>query len=325
MKTLKLLFAFLVLTVCASAQTLLTNTTLSAAVANGRQQGIQVTSTTGIVVNTFLVIDTEVMAVVNVPSTGTIIGVVRGSNGTVAKPHVSGAYIFIVPIAATQAITNTDPQGACTRGSASLSQGQPTSQSTLYLPIYSTQSRTWWDCVGGNFVGGLPLQQVNAIPSLIYNIPTGGTIYTSIDTNGVALAATTDLYCSELDLPYSKVLQGIKMLNGTSVATDHHIYSLYDSQGVFLAASASTTSFGSASEYGGAAFSTPYLAVGPAQYFTCVQPVTAAGTASIRMAITQVNDFINAGIVTITAGSAPASITVPSGFTTAQGPYSAVY
>ena len=322
MKTLKLLFSVLVLAVVsASAQTQLTITTLGAAITLRKSQNITLASGTGVAVGADLIIDNEVVNVVSLNNSGgTSVYVVRGYGATAATFHLSGAPVVVVPTAAIgAALVSVNPQGACARG------GSTTVASTYYLPIYNTLSGEYTDCINGVFTTGklMPLQ---SSPSLFTNVSPGDTVYTSVNTNGVALAATTSLYCSELDLPSARWLTGEQMLNGTSVATDSRILSLYDASGNLLAKTATLTAgnYGSASEYGGGAFTQLFPAVA-GKYLTCVQPVTAAATASVRMTLTQHNDFIIGGIVTITAGSAPATITAPTTFTTAQAPYSGLY
>ena len=322
MKTLKLIVSFLVLALAsASAQTILGVTTLSSAVTTKKGQSVVLASGTGIAVGVDLIVDQEVMNVTYLQnSTGTSVTVVRGYGSTQAQPHLTGTPVVVVPTAAIgYALVSVDPQGACARGSST------TAQSTLYLPIYNTRTGEYTDCINGVFISGVPTPLASA-PSLLQNIPVGTLLYTSVDSNGVALAATTDAYCAEMDIPSARWLTGVQFLNGTSVATDSRIGSLYDANGNLLAASAiiTATNYGLASEYGKLAFTQLY----PAQagkYLICAQPVTAAGTASVRMALTQINDYIVGGIVTVTAGTANATITAPTTFTTAQSPYGGVY
>ncbi len=316
----KLSFVFALLAGISFAQTQLTITTLSAAVTSKKSQVIPLTSGTGVTAGTDLIIDNEVVQVTAVPSVGSSFPVIRGYNATRGAFHASGAPVVVVPPAAQGvAIVSYDMAGACARGSST------TAQSTTYLPVFNYTNGKYFDCLGGYWAGGVPLPLANA-PSLLLNIDPGDTVYTSVNTNGVALAATTDAYCAEIDIPSARWLTGMQTLNGTSVATDSRILSLYDASGYLLASTPTLAagSYGSASEYGGGAFSQLYVANAGA-YFACVQPKTSAGTASVRMALTQHNDFIKGGIVTITAGKANATITVPTTFTSAQTPYLGVY
>lgn len=309
----------------AFAQTILSTTTLTASAFKGaRGSQITVNSTSGIVAGTDLFIDRELIQVANVPSSGTTIGVIRGYGGTVGATHANSSLVFIIPAAAQPyALVTTSPQGSCARGAASLSGGLATSTSTLYLPIINQRHGTFIDCVGGEFVEGVnnPLQ---VTPFQIQAPPTGGTIYTSLNTNGTTLAATT-MYCTEIDLPFNKLLTGIGILNGTTVGTDNHLVALYDSTGNLIANSAAAGVLAATgSEYQSIAFTSKYYAVGPAQYFGCLQ--TNGTTATVRMLITQVMDtYLTKGVTSITFGTVPATITVPTTFTTAVGPYEIVY
>lgn len=95
----------------AFAQTVLTSTTLSAAVTDTSGVTVQVTSATGFTATTtgFLV-DREFFVVKAV--NGTIITATRGQGGTRASTHVSGATVTVGPQHAFQAYV---PSGQCTR------------------------------------------------------------------------------------------------------------------------------------------------------------------------------------------------------------------
>jgi hypothetical protein len=134
----------------------------------------------------------------------------------------------------------------------------------------------------------------------------------------------TEQYCTEIDIPVSYMLTGLAVLNGTTVGTDKHLLILYDSSGNVLANSAvagATTS--GASTYQKYNFLSKYYAVGPARYFACMM---ANGTTdTVRHAITAVNDNVLAGKLTGKTFGTVTSITPPSTFTTALGPYFALY
>jgi hypothetical protein len=102
------------------AQTVLTPTTLSAAVLSGTETNIAVASATGIAapvagVATYLFTDREQMQVVSV--SGTNVRVIRGVNSTRAAQHVSGATVYVGPPAAFRSGTSSGnvPTGRCTR------------------------------------------------------------------------------------------------------------------------------------------------------------------------------------------------------------------
>lgn len=330
--TKSLLFCGLLLTASLSfAQTILNTSTLSAAVYKGaRSYQFAVGSVSNIHVNDDIYVDSELMNVVAVPATGTVIQVVRGYGGTSAAYHLSGTTFWIIPAAAQPYALITsdfgqDPAGACSRGGTSLSGGLPNVQSTLYLPIFDTRTATVFDCIGGLFVSanignGTSL----SAPWEWQNPPTGGTIYTSLNTSGTTLAATT-MYCTEVDVPFTKLVTGLGVLNGTTVGTDNHLVALYDSTGNLLANSAvAGVLAATASEYQKIAFTAQYLLIGPGQYFGCMQ--TNGTAATVRMLVTQVTDnWLTKGVTGQTFGTIPATITVPTTFTTAVGPYLIVY
>lgn len=289
------------------AQTVLTPTTLSAAVSSGSIKTIVVASATGFTAGqTVAYVDRELMNVLAV--NGTTITVARGMNGTAATPHASGAYVFVgVP----QAFSTSTPAGSCTRSNE------------LYLPKIDTKTGYISDCLGGQWVAGDVGTAPLAADWKVKSPDPGATAYTGINTNGTTPSATT-MYCSELNLPHSKLLTGLGVLNGTTVGTDKHLVALYDSGGKLLANSAvaGATSAG-ASAYQDFAFTSVFFAVGPARYFGCVQ--TNGTTDTIRMAVTgQADTILTKGQTGITFGTIP-SLTVPATFTTAVGPFVYAY
>ncbi len=345
----KLALAFAFLGFCApfaGAQTLLTNTTLSTAAQGmgsvngatptGNLSIVSVTSATGIsapAANTsltsgliatseaqsYLYVDRELMQVKAV--SGTTITVIRGMNGTSSPSHASGAIVFIVPSAVFGAWAGgpADPQGSCTRSNE------------LYLPRINFSSGIISDCNGGQWVNGDAAQTTRTLVTGStsgangFRYPdTGGTALTALETSGTAPAANTQIYCTEVDVPFNMYLQGLAPLNGTTVGTDKHWVILYDSAGAVLATSAvagATTS--GASTYQKYNFISPYYAVGPARYFACVG--TNGTTDTIRHAATGTNDNILGGAVTGQVFGTSAAITVPSTFTTVKAPYFMAY
>lgn len=335
--SLGLLLAFAPL---ASAQTILTTTTLSSALAGmGSVNGatptpnmsvLSVASATGISAPTpntsltsgliatsdaqeYLYVDRELMQVKAV--SGTNITVIRGIGSTGSPSHASGAVVFVIPVSAqilwsgsTYGQAPAVPQGSCTR------------TSELYLPRIQFESGLISDCLNGQWYTGDALQTTRVHSKVLYAPNPGGTIYTSLNSTGTTLAATT-MYCTEIQLPYSKLLTGLAVLNGTTVGTDNHLVALYDGGGNLLASSAAAGVLAAtASNYQQISFTAPYYAVGPAQYFGCMQ--TNGTTATVRMLVTQVQDqYLTKGVTGITFGTIPATITVPTTFTTAVGPY----
>lgn len=306
------------------AQTILPTTTLSSAsYKGGRGNSVTLASVTGVVAGTDLYIDQELIQVESVPTTGTTVGVIRGYGGTQAQFHNSAALVFVVAAAAQPyALVTSDPQGACARGAASLTNGTSNVTSTLYLPIINQRTGRIFDCVGGLFQGGWQVPSQTAQ----YKVTapnSGATAYTSTGT--ATTEASAEFYCTEADLPQNKLLTGIAVLNGGTVGTDKHLAALYDSAGNLIANSAvagATTS--GANTFQTFAFTSQYYAIGPALYFACIQ--SNGTTDNIRMVVTGTQDtYLTKGITGGTFGTVPATITVPTTFTTAVGPYQYVY
>jgi len=321
-KLIPLLFLFGLML---QAQTILTNTTLSAAAkGTSRDQLVSVSSATSInapsaqdtTKQTYLFIDREAMDVRS--DNGTNISVIRGVAGTTSAPHASGATVFVIPV--SLALYNGGaygsapavPQGSCTRGSE------------LVLPRVQFVSGMISDCLGGQWVTGDALQNSRTLNNLLRLPDPGGTALTALETAGTAPSAATEQYCTEIEIPYSMVLTGLAVLNGTTVGTDKHLMILYDSTGNVLANSATaglTTAV--ASVYQKHNFVNKYYAVGPARYFGCMQ--TNGTTDTIRHAVTAVNDNVLGGAVTTQVFGTVIAVTLPTTFTTAKAPYMAVF
>lgn len=119
----------------ASAQTTLNSTTISAAMTE-TQKFVLLTSATGVAANDILFVDREALKVISISSTRA--EVIRGSNGTTAGPHASGAPIFTgVPAAFSRA---EPPVG-----------GSCTSTNEQYLPRVVVQSGNVYDCKGSRW------------------------------------------------------------------------------------------------------------------------------------------------------------------------------
>ncbi|MGA3015928.1 MAG: hypothetical protein ABSF62_02330 [Bryobacteraceae bacterium] len=324
MKTLKslsiALLAGMLFVLAAPAQTILTQTTLSAKIADTSTKVITLTSATGVSAPTMpsiqannlgsvLYIDRELMDVQAV--NGTYITVRRAAGSTKAKAHASGALVFIgTPnqfFVAPPSAGGGDPGGACTRTSETV------------LPYINVTTGNISDCLGGQWVVGV--RTANTPYRL--NFPaTGAVANTSLGTS-TSVGATT-VYCTEVNLPFNKLLTGIAVLNGTTNTNDHRYVILYDSTGNVIANSATTgTVTATNSVYQARAFTTKYYAVGPAQYFACFQD--SVGSDAVMMAVTGTNDnLLTAGQTGATFGTIPA-LTVPTSFTTAVGPYVYLY
>jgi hypothetical protein len=312
--------AFLISTalLCAAipgrAQTILTPTTLSAAVTTLPTRTIVVASATGFTAGqTDVYIDRSLYPVVSV--SGTTIGLGPAVSGTADGTHVSGALVWVgTPIAFNQnPRINFPNNGSCKRSDE------------LYLPLINVATGTIADCLGGQWIkGDAGTGSVTASRWRVYAPEPGGTIYTSLNGTGTAVGATT-LYCTEVWLPANKLLTGIGVLNGTTVTGNARYVVLYDSTGNPIANSALAGQASvSASVYEQYAFTAKYFAVGPAQFFACIQD-NAVGSTTVRMAVTQVNDnILTKGQTGATFGTIP-TLTVPTTFTTAVGPYVYLY
>jgi hypothetical protein len=301
------------------AQTPPTQTTLAAAMTRGTDtinlaSSTSVSAASGTNVVTGGYVDREYMtftANVNAAGTGNVWTVKRGVGG-VQSAHVSGAAVWIAPPGLFD-LGPTNRTGSCTR------------TSLQYAPIINVRSGVVSDCLGGLWLNGAGGSGITTASRFhVYSPEPGGTIYTSLNTNGTAVGATT-LYCSEVFLPANKLLTGIGVLNGTTVTANARYVILYDSAGIPLANSALAGAASvTASIYENFAFTTKFFATGPAQYFGCIQD-NAVGSTTVRMAITQVNDnILTKGQTGATFGTVPA-LTVPSTFTTAVGPYLYLY
>ena len=316
-KTLILAFV-LGLALSAFGQVQMIPTTFSAAVTSTSTTTVVLTAVTGLNSNsyavaantTFLYASGEMMAVNAV--NGKTLSVTRGYSGSRALKHASGELVFVGPsnfFSATR--PGLLPGGACTRSDFPA------------LPRPSVQGQVIYDCLGGVIVIG----QNNPLPQFEWTFPnTGAVLYTGVGTGsaGTAPSATT-MYCSEIDIPSSKLLTGMAVLNGGTASTDHWIYALYDASGNLLAntATAGTTASGT-NVYQQIAFTSKYYAVGPAQYFGCLQG-DHTGSSTVTMIKTGMQDtYLTKGQTSSVFGTLPA-LTVPTTFTTAVGPYWELY
>ena len=333
MKNLKtLLIALLFLAPALNAQTIVTWTTLGAAVDTmpgstnfapavraGQQTFVKVASTTGITApstsdntkDTTLVIDQEWMRVLAVNTTTLIVTVQRGASGTRAASHANSATVAVLQTSLTTYFRNP-AQGACTRGNEPM------------LPRIDPVTSIVSDCNNNQWVNGDAFTLQRLLNNLMQQPSPGGTAYTALETNGTAPAAATEIYCTEIDLPYSVLMTGLASLNGTTVGTDKHWVILYDTGGNVLANSATAGALtANASTYQKFNFVNKFYAVGPARYFGCVG--SNGTTDTIRHAVTGTNDNVLGGTVTGQVFGTAAAITVPSSFTTAKVPYIAVF
>jgi hypothetical protein len=285
------------------------NTTLSAAVGNTSSQNntFRLASTTGIVANsTMLFVEGEMDSVEAV--TATTVTVVRGVPTSRVASHPSGAVVWYGPPSYFQfQVPVGYPAGSCTRSAA------------LIAPYIDVGNNIFSDCIGGIWVRGISGQSVTDVLAP----DSGGTAYTSLNTNGTATVAGT-LNCTELHVVSNKLATGLAIMFGTTAGgSDKHLVALLDSAGNVVATSALAGAVNStASTYVRFAFTSQYLTVGPGQYFACTQSNGTSDT--IRMLVTGTQDTYLTTSKTGTFGTIPA-ITVPTTFTSAVGPYAYLY
>lgn len=142
-----LLIGLALLAVPVTAQTLLNNTTISAAVVKG-QRTIPLTSAANVAVNDLIVfpgVKPEAARIVAI--NGTVMTVIRGVSGTADADHASSSRVFTGPEQRFQRV-DPDTGGACTRANIQ------------YLPWVNLQNGMVWTCNGGvtpnTWYGGMP-------------------------------------------------------------------------------------------------------------------------------------------------------------------------
>lgn len=318
LKLLSFVLAALPFAAPADAQTMLTPTTLTAAVTASNQKTLSVASATNCIPNNLIYTDRESSVIESV--SGLTLTVRRGAAGNTASTHSSGILAicgppgaFAPPTTFARVDSNGNPVGTCVR----------TAQ--LYLPIINVKAGVISDCLNGSFQSGD--SNNGLVTSARFRVMTsdsGGTAYTSLNGSGTAVGATT-LYCTEVMLPNNKLLTGIGMLNGTTVTANLRYVILYDNGGNAIANSALAGQASvTASVYENYPFTAKYLAVGPGQYFACLQD-NAVGSTTVRMVVTGTQDnLLTKGQTGATFGTIPVLVP-PTTFTTAVGPYMYLY
>jgi len=277
-----LLALALIVAVPAFGQTIVPSTTLSAAVTSTSSQlnTFRLTSTVGITANnTMIYVDGEA-DFVNVV-TSTTVQVTRGQPTSRVSTHANGAIVWFGPPSYFYFQNPIGyPSGSCTRSQASV------------LPYIDIDNSLISDCLGGVWVTG------NTVPApvtqtVIYSPPSGGAILTGVGTS--TATTNTSMYCSEIELPFNKLLTGLRLLNGLTVGNGNRLVALYDAAGILLAhsATAGAATTGNASIYQSYAFTVPFFAVGPARYFGCSQ--AANSTDTLNLVVTADG---NAGLLT---------------------------
>ena len=292
------------------AQTIVPSTTLAAAVTSTSSQAntFRLTSTSGITAgNTMLFIEGEADFVNAV--TSTTVSVTRGAGpSSRVSTHPNAARVWYGPPSYFQSATPPGyPFGSCTRSTIPV------------LPYIDINNNVYADCLGGKWVRG-----VDAMTAAIIFAPDpGGAVLTGVGTS--TTTTNTSMYCSQIFLPFNKLLTGLEILNGTATANGHRNVILYDAAGNLLANSGSTTTTGTASQYQAFAFTAQYFAVGPAWYVGCSQAQNSSDSLNLIVTADGNAGFFTQIYTGQTYATIPATITAPSAYTTAQGPYFAFY
>lgn len=152
-------------------------------------------------------------------------------------------------------------------------------------------------------------------PSILPNMPLGTAALTAAGASSVHVAGTMNL--SEIFIPHWNTWKGLAVLNGTVVGTNNMLVALYGGDGKLLANSAvaGTLSAG-ASAFQDRDFLVP-VTLAPGRYFCGVQCNGTTATSNKFVSANGVN--VLTGAVAGTFGTVPATVTVPTTFTTAQG------
>lgn len=158
----------------AAAQSTLTTTTLSAAIASTSINQFRVASTTGFTAgSSYIMVDKELMSVNSV--SGTTITVTRGYEGTLASTHASGATVYAGNATLFYAV---DPQGSCTTAN------QP-------VPVMAIYSARRWNCINSAWM----------VDTGILNLPPGacnGFVSANAGTTGLIANGASATFAAAL-------------------------------------------------------------------------------------------------------------------------------
>jgi hypothetical protein len=152
-------------------------------------------------------------------------------------------------------------------------------------------------------------------PSILPNISLGTAALTAV---GASSINTTGAIClTEIFVPHWNTWKGLAVLNGTVASADNVLVALYGSDGKLLANSAIAGTVASgASTFQNRDFLVP-VTLAPGRYFGAYQSAGATATTNRPIAANGVN--LLTGSIAGTFGTVPATVTVPTTFTTAQG------
>lgn len=153
-------------------------------------------------------------------------------------------------------------------------------------------------------------------------IALGSVALTTYETAGVAQTAGT-INFTEIFVPYTNTWTGGGILNGTTVGTHNVLCTLYGSNGLLLANSAiAGVVSANASVFQNIPFTSPIPLPG-GRYFLGFQ--YSGTTPTPRHLLAANGSNVITGSVAGTFGTIPATITVPTTFTTAVGPICQLY
>lgn len=210
--------------------------------------------------------------------------------------------------------------------SALIAQGLATAAYTTAQPSVSG-SPDQFVTQGGNIASGVtsgigtPASLQG--PAIVTTIPLGSLALASYETNGVAQTAGTWNF-GEIYVPYWNRWTGAGWLNGTTVGTSNVMVALWGSNGALIANSAVAGALTvGASVMQNAAFLIPTV-LAPGRYFVGAQE-NAVGADTIRHVLSANGSNIMCATVAGTFGTVPATITVPTTFTTAVAPIMQLY
>ncbi len=208
--------------------------------------------------------------------------------------------------------------------SALIAQGFATASTTSSVPAV-LGGPDQFATIGGNIASipqaGQSTPTYMQGPSILPNLSLGTAALTAAGGSSVHVAGTMNI--SEIYVPHWNTWKGIAVLNGTIVGTDNMLVALYGSNGALLANSAvaGTLSAG-ASTFQSRDFLTP-VTLPPGRYFIGVQSNGTTATSNKFIAANGVNVLTDA--IAGTFGTVPATITVPTTFTTAVGCVAQLY
>lgn len=314
------------------------NTTLSSAITGTQAGNIVVASSTGIAAGYVIVIDHEGLLISNsyVAGSTTIQIATRGYNGTVATPHMSGQIALIGPVGY---FSSRDFYGACTASVQTVLPVISFNVSARDLRMYNCNNGTWASQVLPNDTGASSAASATSTTSggtrqcnmnIFSAIPNNGATtplaYSSFGTNTAHVAGTT--FYASIVIPGTVKITGVSILNGLTVGTDKNIVTLYRADGTWLASSSITGSAGGVTTSGAnafqdLAFTSPYLASGPARYWIGVQT---QGTTDTLRTLPSLSFFgILSSSVAGTFGVVPSTITTLSTSIANTAPFACIY